>query len=65
MTDDGTITNRMLLEHQQAMRSDLTKRIDHMEMKMDRKFVDVDRQFAEARQHREALQEDLEATIRM
>lgn len=65
MTDDGTITNRMLLEHQQAMKRELTDRINTLEQKVDRGFADNDRRFEEARRHREGLQEDLEATMMM
>lgn len=72
MTDDGTITNRMLLEHQQAMKRELTDRITALEERVDRgftdvnhRFMDVDRRFDEARRHREGLQEDLEATMMM
>ncbi len=65
MTNDGIITNRMLLEHQQAMKSELSERINHLEQKVDRLEQKVDRGFEEARQHRQALQEDLDATIRL
>ncbi len=72
MTDDGVITNRMLLEHQQAMKSEFSLRIGRLERKVDqgfasvdRRFFEVDRRFEEAGQHRQALQEDLEATIQM
>ncbi len=64
MTDDGVITNRMLLEHMQA-RFDLVDRrfgkIDQRLESLERKTTDG---FAEARRHREMLQEDLDATIR-
>jgi hypothetical protein len=69
MTDDGIITNKMLLEHIQAgnnsLRHEFKKDIERLEKKMDRKFADVDRRFEEARTHREGIQEDLEATIKM
>lgn len=79
MTNDGTITNRMLLEHIQGSKYELSQKIDvlserveRLEVKVDRGFVQIDRRFAdvyhkldEARLHRETLQEDLEATIKM
>jgi hypothetical protein len=76
MTDDGAITNQMLLEHMQAgyssLRSemrreigDLKKEFHRLEKKVDRGFGEADRQFKEAKEHRAAQQEDLYATIRM
>lgn len=65
MTDDGVITNAMLLQHIQAGDNGLKQQIKKLEQKMDRKFEEVDRKFEEARQHREAIQEDLYATIKM
>jgi DUF917 family protein len=71
MADD--ITNGMLLEHMQGMKHELLQKISDL----DRKFTGelhgsigrlerkVDRGFDEARLHRQALQEDLEATMRM
>ncbi len=74
-----TITNRLLLQHMQGMKSEILTRFDGLETRVDtlekkvddgfenvrRKFESVDRQFEVARQHREALQEDLDASIRM
>jgi len=71
MANDN-ITNKMLLEHMQAMKNELIQKfyglenrfsglenkVSHLEQKMDQGFE-------EARQHREAMQEDLDATIRM
>lgn len=72
MTDDGIITNRMLLEHIQAgdnsLREELKsfrKEVKEEFKKIERKFVEVDHRFEEAHVHRGAIQEDLEATIRM
>lgn len=76
MTDDGVITNRMLLEHIQAGKHELKqefgrrfdhleKRVDTLEMEMRNGFNSVRRELDEARRHREMLQEDLHATIKM
>ncbi len=68
----------MLLEHQQAMKGELlqyihdlrsdtnglSRRMDRLELKVDRGFAEAAHRFEEARQHRQALQEDLEATMR-
>jgi peptidoglycan hydrolase CwlO-like protein len=69
MTEE--ITNRVLLEHIQAMKQDLQMQITALDRKVDtgftymhRKFSDIDAKLEDARQHREALQEDLVATIR-
>lgn len=65
MTDDGTITNEMLFDHIQAGRretrefkKDLQKQIVRLEQKMDQGF-------REAKEQREEIREDLEATIKM
>jgi hypothetical protein len=65
------ITNGMLLEHIQAMRNDLQQQIMGLRNDMEkgfagvaRKFVEIDAKFEDARLHREALQEDLVATMR-
>ncbi len=66
------ITNSMLLAHMQAMKNDLQQQI----VGLDKKVVSLDRKmttltedmrcgFEDARQHRQALQEDLEATMHM
>lgn len=52
------ITNKVLLEHIQGMNAELIEKIDTLEKK-------VDRGFEEAKQHRQALQEDLDASIAM
>lgn len=69
MTDDGVITNRMLLDHMQAMKHELIERFNGrfngLEVRVDRLEQKVERGFEEARQHRQALQEDLDATIRL
>jgi hypothetical protein len=76
MTDDGTITNRMLLEHIQAGKNELKqefgrrfnrleKWVDRLEIEMKSGFQQVRSELNAARIHREMLQEDLDATIRM
>ncbi len=77
MADD--ITNIVLLQHIQAMKSNLESQIASVDQKVssvDQKVASVNQKvdkntmemrtgFEEAHQHREALQEDLEATMRM
>ena len=70
MADD--ITNKMLLEHMQAMKYELQQQINTLQLDMTglKKEVkclrwDMKRGFEEARLHREALQEDLKATMRI
>ncbi len=63
MTDDGLITNRMLLEHIQALRNDMTHGFSSVHQRIDRLEQSVDRRFEEARQDRQVIREDLEATI--
>ena len=71
------ITNGILLEHMQGMKNDLQQqiggvnqqiggiivRMDRLEGKITRLEQKVDEGFDDARLHRQALQEDLEATI--
>ncbi len=57
------ITNSVLLEHIQALKNDLQSQISRLDKKIDRIDAKVDRGFEEARQHREALQEDVEVTM--
>ncbi|MBU1910835.1 hypothetical protein KKG16_00305 [Patescibacteria group bacterium] len=66
------ITNKVLLEHMQSMKHELQQQITGFGMRMERVEVNlkqlsqhVEDGFEEARQHRQALQEDLEATISM
>ncbi|MFA6038966.1 MAG: hypothetical protein WCV62_03510 [Candidatus Peribacteraceae bacterium] len=73
------ITNAMLLEHMQAMRSGLEQKMGSLEQKMgsmEQKIenvkmdlqdfkMEVREGFEDARLHRRALQEDLEATIKL
>ena len=66
------ITNKVLLEHMQGMKHELQQQITGLGMRMERVEVNlkqlsqqVEDGFEEARQHRQALQEDLEATIAM
>ena len=72
MDDDGIITGKMLLEHMQFQFntvhqgfSAMNRRFDALEMRVDRLEQRVERGFEEARVHREMLQVDLDATIRM
>ncbi len=69
---DEIITNGILLEHIQAIhgelltvKQDLQQQIARVDAKVDRLEQKVHQGFEEARQHRQALQEDLDATIRM
>lgn len=68
----NAITNKMLLEHMQAMKQDLLRQISGLDTKVggldakvSRLEERVERGFEDARLHRQALQEDLEATMRM
>lgn len=82
MNDD--ISNRVLLEHMQAMKIELkqdisrlsnrvgsverrseglSSRMDNLHSRLDHLEQRMERGFADAKAHREALQEDLEATI--
>lgn len=67
MVDD--ITNKILLGHMQAMKNDLQTQITTMKNDLQTQITglkeDVHLGFTEAREHRQALQEDLEATMRM
>lgn len=77
MVDD--ITNIMLLQHMQGMKSDLQLQIAAVYQKitaLEKKTGGVEKNmasmaeemrngFEEARMHRQSLQEDLEATMRM
>lgn len=69
---DKDITNKVLLEHIQAIKYSLEKRMDkietklgNLEYKVDGLEHKVDQGFEEAKEHRRILQEDLEATILM
>jgi hypothetical protein len=72
MTDDGTITNRMLLEHMQGQKNELMQRIEESNQELKREFGqrfdrlerEIRNGFEEAHQHRQALQEDLEVTMK-
>lgn len=79
MIDDGVITGKVLLQHMQGMKGDLQTQIERLEKKvdktiermdqgferMDRGFEVMREGFEDARLHREALQEDLYATMRV
>jgi len=73
------ITNKMLLEHMQAMKYELQTQIGGVEQRLggvengltglgecvNNLASDMRQGFEDARQHRQALQEDLEATMRL
>ncbi|MBU0767137.1 hypothetical protein KKF55_05175 [Patescibacteria group bacterium] len=66
------ITNKVLLEHMQGMKYELQQQIMGLENRMggvEQRMGGLEQRmedgFEEARQHRQALQEDLEATITM
>lgn len=55
----------MLLEHMQAMKGDLQNQIAGLDKKITVLKEAMHAGFEDARQHRQALQEDLEASMRM
>ncbi|MEK7218707.1 MAG: hypothetical protein AAB728_04550 [Patescibacteria group bacterium] len=70
------ITNTILLEHMQGMKNDLQEqigglrqRIDGVENGLQGQFTNLAQEmrqgFEDARLHRQALQDDLEATMRV
>ncbi|MCF7844686.1 MAG: hypothetical protein K9M03_02550 [Kiritimatiellales bacterium] len=59
------ITNKVLLEHIQGMKYELQQQIEGLEKKIEKVEQQMKGGFDEAKQHRQALQEDLEATIAM
>lgn len=61
MTDDGTITNKVLFDHIQLGRKE-TRELKKDLVRLEKK---VDEGFEHARVHREAIEEDLKATIQM
>ncbi len=70
MADD--ITNIVLLQHIHAMKtgleqqiSNVDRRIASLEQKVDTNTIEMRKGFQEAGEHRQALQEDLEETIRV
>ncbi|MFH0770417.1 MAG: hypothetical protein V1926_03495 [Candidatus Peregrinibacteria bacterium] len=74
MVDD--ITNKVLLEHIQGLRNDLQQQINtlqqqsvgaqkSLQQQISVLAVEMHQGFEEARQHRNALQEDLEETMRV
>ena len=68
MTDDGFITNKILLDHIQgntAAVDRLSKRVDGISQRLDCLEITVKEGFEEARQDRQNLHDDLDATIRM
>ncbi len=60
MADD--ITNIVLLQHIMAMKTGLESQIAALDVKLT---TEMRNGFEEAREHRQALQEDLEATMKM
>jgi hypothetical protein len=68
MTDDGVITTKILLEHIQvntAAVGKLSSKVDSLSERVDGLEKTMKKGFEEAKQHRDNLQEDLEATISM
>lgn len=63
MEDD--ITNKMLLEHMQVMKNDLQTQITDVKTSVRGLGEEVHRGFTEAKEHRQALQADLEATMQL
>lgn len=75
--DPKDITNHVLLGHMQSMKeklgnrigkvetgvNSLGKKVGNLEKRIDNLSTEMKQGFQEAKQHREALQEDLEATI--
>lgn len=61
MADD--ITNIVLLQHMQKMKSDLEQQIAKQGIGLENLTREVRGGFAEVHQHLQALQEDLEATM--
>lgn len=65
MADD--ITNKVLLEHMQGIKNDLPQQMKNMKQDTQKQISNLiermDRGFKEAKEHREALQEDLTATM--
>ncbi len=78
MADDD-ITNKVLLDHMQGMKYELQQQLSNIETRvgglagrigsLETKVISLDQKieigFEEARQHRNALQEDLNASIAM
>ena len=59
------VTNRLLLQHIQGMKSDLQTQISNLGKEMRQEFGKVHEELEGARKHREALQEDLYETMRV
>jgi len=59
------ITNGVLLEYMKGMKIELKQDITSLDSRMNRLEATMNRRFNEAQLHREALQEDLNATIKM
>lgn len=59
------ITNAILLGHIQTMKHDLQTQIGNLRIDFARMEIQMRQGFEEARHHRQALQEDLNATIRL
>jgi hypothetical protein len=63
MADD--ISNSVILEHIHAMKSELQSQINGVKIDLQDLRVEMRQGFKVARRHRQALQEDLDASIRM
>jgi len=67
MADD--ITNKMLLEHMQAMKHELQEQIKSVKADLQNQITSLSKSvedgFEDARLHREAIQVDLDETIRV
>lgn len=61
---DAIIDTRVLLEHIQGLRGEMTQRFDRLEKKVDRLEIRVERGFEEAQEDRQGIHEDLDAVIR-
>ncbi len=66
MLDDGLFqTEKKFIDHMQGMRYGLEQKIGRVDGKVEKLTVLMYRGFEEARLHRQALQEDLDASIGM
>ncbi len=59
------ITSAIILRHLQGLEQRITKRFEAVEKDVKSLRKETHQGFEDARKHREALQEDLDATIRM
>ncbi len=65
----GDITNKMLLEHMQGMKSELQEQMARMQIDLQGQITnqtgEMRQGFSDTRKDIQALQEDLEATMQM